>query len=46
VQIFYGKSYISNVANRFIDDEYDKHENSSLITNYQYKSAFPLTSYP
>ena len=26
VQIFYGKSYISNVANRFIDDEYDRHE--------------------
>ena len=46
VQIIYGKSYVSDVANTFIDDEYNRHENSSFLTNSKYQSAFPVTSFP
>ena len=40
IQILYGKSYVSDVANRFIDDEYDRYEKSQI--NYAQNSPFPV----
>ena len=40
VQILYGRSYVSNVAHRFIDDEYDRDEKVKIIQP-QY-TAMPL----